>query len=277
MLAQPLCPPIPGLQVALADDFIVFPNQLWHCGRDSTPDTSKQAWGFDGPKEAEVFLREGVRHLPSVVALTASYTPDVAPAEGKYPVRNYTSGCMTTAPVGATKHGFLWTPGQGDAWVFQIRCKFPPNVDNCFWPAFWSAGPVDGWENEMDFFEGLSGWGIDTDHIYQTQPKLQEWYDAVLGFDPSAAFHTYDYVVYADQTWQFYVDEALQTWVGNKGTAPARQSVDVPMQVICNLSVLVDAATWTEGTYALEIDHVGVWSTGHYYQGGGIAPGTVLQ
>lgn len=286
MRAQPLGPPVPpnGWRVALADDFNVpFGEPLWHLNRDSCPDADLNYGGFNGT-EVQVFNRSAISHEGSLCNITASYHPGVAPPTGNgsgssaqnYVERNYISGCMTTAPVGLTRRGFLWLPGQGDHWAFECVCKWPQNIDGEIWAGFWTAGPVDGWQQERDFIEMLPAQGAqDCDWIYQTTPKQQDWYSATLGFDPAADFHTYTYVIAPDQSWQYFIDGVLQSWVGDAGTAPARTSSDIPMQVILSYSLRKNS--WTEGSQVFAVDSVGIYNTsGQHFTGGGIAKGTTV-
>ncbi len=294
--ANPLGPSIPGggWKIALADDFNVpfgsgaNQNNMWHLNRDYMTTASNNAGGFNGI-EVEVFNSSAVSQANSVCSLTATYSNDVAPATGNgsgsdtsnYVQRNYISGCITTAPVGDNSPGFLWMPDQGDYWAFQCVCQWPRNIANEMWWAFWSAGPVDGWEQERDFVETYpSGQGaIDSDWIWNTGDDPggleQDWYTTTIGsFDPSCGFHTYTYYIMPNQSWQLYIDGALQTWVGSSGTGPSRTSTDVLMQVMLNYSLKINS--WTTGSQVLAVDSVAVYTTGTNYQGGGLATGTVI-
>ena len=109
-------------------------------------------------------------------------------------------------------------------------------------------------------------------------PFKDSFYQAKLGFDASKGFHRYTYVVYPNQSWSFYVDGVLQTWVGDKGVAPAETSVDSPMDLILNYALVQN--TFTVGSRSFVIDSVAVYQdnahAGRSMRGGGVAPGTTV-
>jgi Glycosyl hydrolases family 16 len=156
-------------------------------------------------------------------------------------------------------------------------CQFPPDTNELF-NAFWSS-TQSGWTDERDFFEGHSQTGvIDTDWIYQTGSAQDYYVSPYLGFDPSAAMHRYTYAINPDQSWSFYIDGSLQTWVNGGGDAPARGSVDALMALIINYAL--SATTFTDSR-SFVIDSVALYQDGAHagkdIAGGGIAAGTTLQ
>jgi hypothetical protein len=272
----PTGPAVPagGWVVDFADDFNAplgtgagqdnfwYPSQSWN----AYPDTDAAG---NNSYETEVYNASQVSVSGGLLLLTAVY--QVTPGG------DYVSGIVTSPTGNAGYQGFTWTPGDGSTWAFEIVCQWPVNTGELF-NAWWSS-TESGWTDERDFFEGhTTQGGIDTDWIYSTSPVAQDYYETTLGFDPSAAMHRYTYVVYGDQTWSFFIDGALQTWVGSIGVSPVESSVDAPMELIVNYAL--SAVTFTSGTRTFTIDSVAVYQDGaHAGQstaGGGIAPGTVI-
>jgi hypothetical protein len=108
---------------------------------------------------------------------------------------------------------------------------------------------------------------------------MSDIYYNKLGFDPSAGMHRYTYVIYPNQSWSLYIDGELQTWVGNYGIAPARNSSDTQMQLIINYAL--NGKDFTSGTRKFLIKSVAVYQdndhAGSGIVGGGIAPGTKVR
>ena len=225
------------------------------------------------------------------LVITAKYENDVAPADPSSETvqRNYVSGQTTTTTSQSGYKGFTWTPGNGSTWAFEINAQWPIDPDGNLFNAWWSSSQ-NGWVNERDFFEGHdTSKLLDSDWIYQTNctnspsctgAKLQDYYTnpTLLSFDPSTAMHRYTYVIYPDQSWSFYIDGVLQTWVGNNGISQAETSDNVPMLLILNYAL--DKTTFTTGTRQFIIDSVAVYQdeahAGQGVTGGGIAPATVI-
>jgi hypothetical protein len=216
------------------------------------------------------------------------------------PKRNYLSGEVTSSSPKSVPgyKGFTWTPGDGKStWAFEIVCQWPANSSG-LWNTFYTSS-VGTWTNERDFFEGYQYNGstnmpktannIDSDFIYQTPKtagnttlkKHQDIYNYQTAFNPSSGFHRYTYVVYPNQSWSFYIDGVLQTWVGNNGIAPAETGDDNPMDILINYGLRDNTTTpWTTGTQTMLVKSVAVYqdeaNAGQGTTGGGIAPGTVV-
>ncbi len=266
--------PTGGWAVDFADDFNAplgtgpgqdnywYPSQSWN----TNPDADVAG---DNSYETEVYNASQVSVSGGLLSLTAVYQ---VTAGG-----SYVSGIVTSPTGRAGYQGFTWTPGDGSTWAFEIVCQWPVNTGELF-NAWWSS-TESGWSDERDFFEGhTTQAGIDTDWIYVTSPVTQDYYETTLGFDPSAAMHRYTYAVNSDQSWSFYIDGALQTWVGKNGVSPIESSVDAPMELIINYAL--SAVTFTSGSRTFLVDSVAVYQdeahAGQSTAGGGIAPGTVI-
>jgi hypothetical protein len=293
----PAAPPS-GWHVDLADDFnaplgtgpgednLWYPNESWES--DPTVNSNNdQCLQTQVDNSSEVSVANGMLNL------SAKYEDDVAPAISNTcsAQRNYVAGIVTSSgPAGNTTYkGFTWNPGDGEStWAFEIVSKWP-SASPGMWPSFYSSSQST-WTNERDFYEGYDmnhpDLNIDSDWIYQTSSSpngfAQDWYKNQTTFDPSAAFHRYTYVVYPDQSWSFYIDGVLQTWVGDNGVASSRTGDHLPMDLLINYALRTDTTTpWTDaGIRTYSIKSVAVYqdeaNAGQSMTGGGIAPGTVV-
>ncbi len=293
--------PSSGWHVVLADAFRSplgtkkGQDNLWYPSQSDNSNLSSNVAGDNG-NETEVYNSSQVSVSKGNLVLTAKYQNDVAPSTGDASglyindkvQRNYVSGIVTSPTNQPGYKGFTWTPGDGSTWAFEMVAQWPKST-NGLWNAFWTSS-ASTWEDERDFFEGYSNnsskGNIDTDWIYETPytpydsgVKMDDIYYNHLGFDPSAGMHRYTYVIYPDQSWSLYIDGELQTWVGNNGVAPVRNSSDTPMQLIINYAL--NGNDFTTGTRQFLIKSVAVYRdnahVGSGTTGGGIAPGTVVR
>jgi hypothetical protein len=297
-----------GWHVAFADGFgapigtgpgqdnFVYPNQNACCN-------ATQDHHGNNTNELEVYNASQVRVGSNGLELIDKYSPNRAPAEGSYPVRNYLSGTISTFPQYAAGgwHPFAWQPGGGETWAFECNCKLPANspfsgVD----PGWWSTDPQ--WTNEIDFFEEW-GWGAGCQTLFQscftgvvwlynTRPlQVEEFYKDLYGmFDPSAAFHRYTTVIYPNNTWSEYIDGQLQRWVGIDGIAPAPPYFNKVSMGLLLSNALRDKTPTTgpnpypgfsSGTRNFDARSIAVYEDGAHagrnVTGGGVAPGTTVR
>ena len=293
MSSTPVGPTVPtgGWHVDLADDFnaplgtsagqdnLWYPTQSWNF----TPSNNVDG---DNGYETQVYNSNHVSVSGGNLILSASYQNNVAPATGNGSgsdnnnrvQRNYVAGIVTSPTNMSGYKGFNWTPGGGSTWAFEIKCQFPQNTGELF-NAWWTSSQGT-WQNERDFFEGHTAQSdIDTDWIYNTSPFASNYYEHVLNFDPSAATHTYTYVVNPDQSWSLYIDGFLQTWVGSNGVGPVQSGVNTPMELLMNYAL--SRTTFTSGTRQFIVNSVAVYQdaphAGQFTSGGGTAPGTIVQ
>ncbi len=294
--------PISGWHVTFADDFnsqlgtSTGQDNYWYPSQSWNPNLNNNVNGDNG-NETEVYNAKNVSISNGKLVLSANYQNNVAPATGdgsgssqsNQVQRNYVSGIVTSTTTRTGYKGFTWTPGNGSTWAFEMVSQWPIDPDGNLWNAWWTS-TQGGWLNERDFFEGLNTSGkLDSDWIYQTTctlspnctgTKLQDFYTNLLttGFDQSAAFHRYTYVINPDQSWSFYIDGTIQKWVGVNGVAPVRSGSNSPMLLILNYAF--NKTTFNTGIRHFDIDSVAVYQdsahAGQSINGGGIAPGTYI-
>jgi hypothetical protein len=281
--------PSSGWSVAFADDFNAplgsgagqdsfwYPNRLC-CNANTTQNG-------DNPYDLQAYNSSQVTISGGDLVETAKPDTDALPAQGGYQQADYLSGSANTDPQ-AGNTGFEWKPGQGETWAFEIDAEFPTNTNDLF-NSFWSIS-TSGWNNERDFFEGRPSSWIDSDWFYNPSGGANDWYASGVSFNPASAFHHYTYVVYPNQTWSFYIDGVLQTWVGNNGIGPAEASTNTYMNLIINYALYnYNGSTYgttdpnfTSGTRSFKINSVAVYEdaahTGQDIIGGGIALDTTI-
>jgi hypothetical protein len=297
-----------GWHVAFADGFgsplgtepgqdnFVYPNQNACCN----PFEDRHG---NNTNELQVYNGSQVRVGSEGLELIDKYSPQRAPAEGFYPVRNYVSGSISTQSQYAAGgwRPFTWKPGGGKTWAFECNCRLPANspfagVD----PGWWSTDVK--WTNEIDFFEEW-GWGSGCQlalltscltgavWIYDTSPLTVEesYMDLYSMFDPSSGFHRYTTVIYPDNTWSLYIDGQRQGWVGVNGVAPAPPYFEkTPMGLLLTNALRDKTATsgpnpypgFSSGTRTFTIRSIAVYDdaahAGQDVSGGGVAPGTTI-
>jgi hypothetical protein len=299
--------PVGGWHVAYADGFgaplgaragqdnFVYPNQNACCN----PFEDRHG---NNTNELQVYNGNQVRVGSEGLELIDKYAPNRAPAEGRYPVRNYVSGSISTQRQYAAGgwHPFTWRPGLGKTLAFECNCRLPANspfsgVD----PGWWSSDVR--WTDEIDFFEEW-GWGAGCRlslltscltgvvWLYDTRPlTAEEFYLDLYGlFDPSTGFHRYTTVIYPDK-WSEYIDGQLQRWVGVNGVAPAPPYfTKAPMSLLLTNALRDRTPTsgpnpypgFSSGTRTFTIRSIAVYEdaahAGEGISGGGVAPGTSI-
>jgi hypothetical protein len=247
----PVTPP-DGWSVAYADGFgaplgtapgednTLYPNSRNSCS-DAPP--------FNAGSEMQTFNCSAATVTANGLALTCSYTPHAANFSGY--VMNYTCGAAHSvmSNAGSSPSGYVsppawsffnWRPGQGQEWAVEVKVEFPANTGEAD-PGWWSGDSP--WTEEMDFFEGF-GWAagaggtwchatsgngyIGTEMpawIYNTATRAHlgaaDFICRDLGFDPSAALHTYTTVIYPNNAVSEFVDGQPVAWsyVGGTGGA----------------------------------------------------------
>jgi hypothetical protein len=300
--------PAGGWHVAFADGFgaplgtqrgqdnFVYPNENACCN----PFADHHG---NNTNELQVYNGSQVRVGSEGLELIDKYSPNRAPAEGSYPVRNYVSGSVSTQSQYAAGgwRPFTWKPGLGKTLAFECNCRLPANspfsgVD----PGWWSTDPK--WTNEIDFFEE---WGWESGcklslltscltgvaWVYDTSPVTVEesYLDLYRLFDPSTAFHRYTTVVYPDNRWSEYIDGQLQRWVGVDGVAPAPPYFNKVSMGLLLTNALRDKTPtsgpnpypgFSSGTRTFTVRSIAVYEDaaheGEGVSGGGVAPGTTI-
>jgi hypothetical protein len=309
--AAPTGPAAPagGWHVAFADGFgaplgtdpgqdnFVYPNQNICC------DPYEDHHG-NNTNELEVYNASQVRVGGEGLELIDRYSPNRAPAEGAYPVRNYLSGAVSTQSQYSAGgwRPFTWKPGEGETWAFECNCMLPVNsplsgVD----PGWWSTDVK--WTNEIDFFEEW-GWGAGCGSllltscytgvawIYKMYPleTIESYRDLYSMFDPSAGFHRYTTVIYPNNTLSEYIDGQLQRWVGINGIAPAPPEFNKTRMSLLLTNAIRDQKGMTgpnpypgfsSGTRTFTARSIAVYEDGAHagqnVSGGGVAPGTAIR
>lgn len=247
-------------------------NVLWWLNRQYMRDPAQAADGFN-KNEVQVFKRSAIGHAGSTATIRATYDPGVAPAENGYGVRNYVSGCMCTAPHPG-QPGFQMYLARGGMFAIEVVWQPPRNVSGEMWAAVFLA--TNPWVEEWDIEEYRPEPNtFDSNLIFQTNPKDQDYFYGTLGWDVSSRMHRTTGLWFPNGSWQVYVDGAIQSWVGNAGRAPARTVANVPTFLTIDYALRHNA--WTEGSEMLHLDSVAVYSdSSEQFEGGGIAPGTVV-
>lgn len=126
--------------------------------------------------------------------------------------------------------------------VFNAECyiegKFKLPKGTGFWPAFWMASDTEPWPPEIDIYEylGHEGNQIHTDiHRFDSSKSNNDAGSGIvtnLGFDPSAAFHTYA-IDWGKNYINYYVDGKLIRSVTNQATIDNQKN----MYIMINLGV----------------------------------------
>lgn len=238
-----------GWSVAFADAFDAPLGQ--GLGQDNL--WQYQNGGPNNPWEEETYASSQVTAGGGHLDITAT------PAGG-----GYTSGRIFS--------NWTWTPDTGATWAFQMTARFP-TLDGLF-NAFWTSTTNNTWTDERDFFEGHGGF-IDTDWIFNTTTRAQDYFTGPYPSDPSAAAHTYTYLIHPDGSWSFYIDGALQTWVGHGGVSGAEPHDDAPMELIVNYA-LAGGGPGASSTFDVS-NVVAYTDTAHAAVGGhAVGPGTAI-
>lgn len=235
--------PAGGWSVAFADNFNVPFSQdpLWRTA-DGGP---------NNPWERESYASSQVTAGGGQLDLTAT------PTGG-----GYTSGRIDS--------NWSWTPGTGAMWDFEIVAKFPTAAGR--FNAFWTSSADNSWQDERDFLEAHDSF-IDTDWIFNTATKAQSYFTQSYNFDPTQE-HRYDYVVFPNQSWSFYIDGALQTWVGNNGVSPPEPFRPGAMMLILNYAL---AGGGPSGASTFAVNSVTAFEDATHDGGDrAIAPGTTI-
>jgi hypothetical protein len=261
---QPTGPPAPlsGWHIAYADAFGTGDNTwswrekpLGCCGNSNEINVEQPSRAVVGPKGLELRC--------------------VGP--GKYTVGGSTK--EWSCGGGETDPTFEWAWTRAGEWAVECVCRWPVNTGAAD-PGFWSYinGGAGG---EIDFFEGWGWNGTSWDDSNAGIPvvvgvarKTLNWNaTAVLGFDPSAAFHRYTTVYTAGQ-FDEYIDGVLR-WIvlgtpddGYDGLilTNALRAPEQGGNPSANVLGVRSVAVWQDGAHA----GVGI-------RGGGIAPGTIIR
>jgi Glycosyl hydrolases family 16 len=277
--------PAGGWYVAFADGFGAplgtgpRRDNFWYPNRFCCNPASNQK-GFNAD-ELEVFNSSQVRVGSQGLELVDTYQPNVG-GVGK----NYVSGTVNSDLAGGAGYRpFTFTPGRGVTFAFECVCKLPRNTGEED-PGWWSSDPR--WTDEIDFFE-FWGWNLWAKYnmgvswIWKTPSNIIESeHDLGQEFNPSAAFHRYTTVLNANNTIEEFIDGVRQNWIGHRGVlGPVSSPTVVPMGLILSLGLRGTGLRFTSGSRILGVRSVAVYEdarhAGEAVNGGGIAPGTVLE
>jgi len=223
-------------------DNVWFPSSPW--ARSSTTPTPGNS------NEVQFYAASQAKARDGQLVLTPSANPN------KYSHYKYLSGQVSTPTFrkdscSHTKspcyQGWHWLSRPGAMWDFETVAQLPNDIPA--FPAFWTDNDSPRWTAERDFFELHPSWTkkstkplFDTSWIYRTHPLSQQLYSQVvpdqLGYDPTLAFHRYDYLIYPNRSWSLYIDGVLQRWVGTNGIAPPAAGESVNQMLRINYALL---------------------------------------